>query len=198
MLARIKQWMQGGAAEGDAPGPSRGDAAELNILMVCSGNICRSPTAEAVLRTKLQRAGLAGVRVDSAGTHGYHLSEAPDARAQAAALRRGYDRSRQRARPVHEADCAHFQWLLARDQSHLAWLQKRSSPGQLQAQPEVQATSGPKQVRLLMQHARRFQDVSEVPDPYYGGPEGFERVLDLVEDACEGLVQLIARQQVVK
>ena len=191
MLGRIKQWMQGHSA-GDAPGgPGRVDAAGLNILMVCSGNICRSPTAEAVLRAKLQRAGLSGVRVDSAGTHGYHISEAPDPRAQAAAKRRGYDLSRLRARPVHEADFTQFQWLLAMDRSHLAWLNKRFPP-----HPALQVQHTEHQpVRLLMPHAPRFKDVAEVPDPYYGGPEGFERVLDLVEDACNGLVDLIRHQQ---
>lgn len=183
MLGRIKQWMQGHSAD-DATGAPRGaQAAELNILMVCSGNICRSPTAEAVLRAKLQRVGLSGVRVDSAGTHGYHISEPPDPRAQAAAKRRGYDLSRLRARPVQEADFTQFQWLLAMDHSHQAWLNKRV--------PGVQS----QQVKMLMQPARTFKGTAEVPDPYYGGPEGFERVLDLVEDACDGWVELIRRQQ---
>ena len=184
MLERIKQWMQGGGDEAEAS--ARGGAPELNILMVCSGNICRSPTAEGVLRAKLQRAGLAGVRVDSAGTHGYHLSEAPDARAQAAAKRRGYDLSKLRARPVQEADFGRFQWLLAMDASHLAWLHKRV--------PQA----APPQLRLLMEHGRRFKGITEVPDPYYGSPEGFEHVLDLVEDACDGLVEQLRRQQTVK
>lgn len=183
MLGRIKQWMQGGPAEADASKAGQGRAGELRILMVCSGNICRSPTAEAVLRAKLQRAGLAGVLVDSAGTHGFHVSEAPDPRAQAAAKRRGYDLSRLRARPVLDNDSERFQWLLAMDQSHLAWL-RQQFPG-----PQAQ------QIRLLMDHARQFKGTSEVPDPYYGSAEGFERVLDLVEDACDGLVDLIQRQR---
>ena len=194
MWGRIKQWMQGSPADAELPQAGTGSPRGLAILMVCSGNICRSPTAEAVLRVKLQRAGVSGVRVGSAGTHGFHVSEAPDARAQAAALRRGYDLSRQRSRPVHKADFVHCQWILAMDGSHLAWLQKHSA----QAQPQLQSGSAPQQLRLLMQHARRFADVSEVPDPYYGSPEGFERVLDLVEDACDGLVELIRRQQAVK
>ena len=181
MLKRIKQWMQGGAAEAGASVP--GATAGLNILMVCSGNICRSPTAEGVLRAKLQRAGVRGVQVNSAGTHGYHLSEAPDARAQAAAQRRGYDLSRLRARPVQEADFSRFQWLLAMDASHLAWLQQRAQ----QAPPQ--------QLRLLMTHSLRFKGITDVPDPYYGSPAGFEHVLDLVEDACDGLVELIRHQQ---
>lgn len=183
MLSRIKRWMQGHSA-GDADrGPGPGSGAGLNILMVCSGNICRSPTAQAVLRAKLQRAGLSGVEVDSAGTHGFHISEAPDPRAQAVAKRRGYDLSRLRARPMVEADFGRFQWLLAMDHSHLAWMHKRLQPHQRA------------QARLLMEHARAFKGVAEVPDPYYGGPEGFERVLDLIEDACEGLVEQLRQQQ---
>ena len=181
MLERIKLWMQGGSSEAGPSAP--GGMAELNVLMVCSGNICRSPTAEGVLRAKLQRAGLPGVRVDSAGTHGYHLSEAPDARAQAAALRRGYDLSKLRARPVQQADFARFQWLMAMDASHLAWLHARAQH------------AAPEQLRLLMEHGQRFKGVTEVPDPYYGSPEGFEHVLDLVEDACDGLVKLIRQQR---
>ncbi len=182
MLARFKLWMQGGDS-GETESSARGGEADLNILMVCSGNICRSPTAEGVLRAKLQRAGVSGVRVDSAGTHGFHVSEAPDARAQAAAQRRGYDLSKLRARPVQESDFTRFQWLLAMDASHLAWLHKRA--------PQA----APQQLRLLMEHGRCFKGIIEVPDPYYGSPEGFEHVLDLVEDACDGLVELIRRQQ---
>ncbi len=192
MLARIKQWMQGGGPDAEPLAQGPGGAADLRILMVCSGNICRSPTAEAVLRAKLLRAGVSGVLVDSAGTHGYHVSEAPDPRAQAAAKRRGYDLSRLRARPVRDSDFGHFHWLLAMDESHLAWLRKR--------QPKLppQPPSPQLQARLLMEHALRFKGAAEVPDPYYGSPEGFERVLDLVEDACEGLVALIKRQRSVK
>ncbi len=195
MLGRIKQWMQGQSAGRGQEGPGgpggqcrarRGEAADLNILMVCSGNICRSPTAEAVLRFKLQRAGLSGVLVDSAGTHGYHVREAPDPRAQAAARRRGYELSQLRARPVQEADFERFQWLLAMDQSHLDWLHQHMSQAQRQ------------QARLLLQHARRFKGTAEVPDPYYGSPDGFEHVLDLVEDACDGLVEAIKARQVAK
>ena len=189
MLDRIKQWMQGSPANDEPSKAGTGSPGELGILMVCSGNICRSPTAEAVLRAKLQRAGVVGVRVGSAGTHGFHLSEAPDPRAQAAARRRGYDLSSLRARPVRDHDFERFQWLLAMDKSHLAWLQQRLA---LQQMPQAQQA---KQAHLLMDHARLYSGTSEVPDPYYGSPEGFERVLDLVEDACDGLVELLQRQR---
>ncbi len=183
MLGRIKQWMQGGPADEQAQKAGAGSPGGLAILMVCSGNICRSPTAEAVLRAKLQQAGVAGVLVDSAGTHGFHVSEAPDPRAQAAARRRGYDLSRLRARAVRDDDFQRFQWLLAMDKTHLAWLHQRLPAPQAQ------------QASLLMIHARHHQGTAEVPDPYYGSPEGFEHVLDLVEDACDGLVDLLRRQR---
>ena len=190
MLARIKQWVKGEvpALAGASPTGGAGPGPALRILMVCSGNICRSPTAEAVLRAKLQRAGLVAVQVDSAGTHGFHVSEPPDPRAQAAAKRRGYDLARLRARPVRDEDFHQFQWLLAMDESHLRWLQQR-----LPAPPGDAAGSAP-QVRLLMAFARQFKGTAEVPDPYYGSPQGFERVLDLVEDACDGVVAALMAQ----
>ena len=195
MLKRIKDWMQGIETPADDAAAS---GSALSILMVCSGNICRSPTAEGVLRAKLQRAGIKGVAVDSAGTHGYHVSEAPDPRAQAAALRRGYDLSRLRARPVKDADFLKFHWLLAMDQTHLAWLQQRfqeapQSPVGWEG-PDGPAVPLPR-VKLLLEHARRFKGVAEVPDPYYGSPAGFERVLDLIEDACDGVVEVLLRQR---
>jgi len=158
-------------AQTPLPVPTR-----LSVLMVCSGNICRSPTAEVVLRSKLQRAGVLDVAVDSAGTHGFHTEEAPDPRAMAAAARRGYDLSTLRARPLGMDDFQRFDWLLAMDQGHISWLSQRRPQGACA------------QMGLLMDSATRFTGVAEVPDPYYGGPAGFERVLDLVEDACEGWV----------
>ncbi|MDZ7591410.1 MAG: low molecular weight protein-tyrosine-phosphatase [Rubrivivax sp.] len=149
----------------------------LRILMVCMGNICRSPIAEGVLRAKLRQAGLQDrVGVDSAGTHGYHSGEAPDARAIRAASKRGVELAALRARPVVAQDFSRFDWLLAMDDANLAWLQDRRPKG---AEPRI---------ALLMEHALRHTGVREVPDPYYGAAEGFERVLDLVEDACDGLV----------
>jgi protein-tyrosine phosphatase len=177
LIPRLKQWLSGEpAAEAAAPG--------LRILMVCTGNICRSPTAEGVLRHKLTQAGMAGaVQVGSAGTQGYHTAEPPDPRAVRAAAARGYDLARLRARPLRPDDFQRFDVLLAMDKGHLEWLHKRRPPA-----------AGAIQLGLLMTLALRRRDVVEVPDPYYGGPAGFEHVLDLVEDACDGIVERLARQ----
>ena len=155
----------------------------LRVLMVCSGNICRSPTAEGVLRAKLQAAGLSDrIEVDSAGTQGLHAREAPDPRAQALAGRRGYDLSRLRARRVVGEDFVRFHRILAMDEGHLEWLQDA-------APPDARARVG-----LLMAHAIRHRDRRVVPDPYYGSERDFELVLDLVEDACEGLARDLAAE----
>ena len=156
---------------------------DLRVLMVCMGNICRSPTAEGVLRAQLQRAGLGDrVAVDSAGTHGFHTGEAPDPRAIRHAAQRGYDIASQRARPVGLDDFARFHWLLAMDEANLAWLHKRAP------------LSHGARIELLMPHARRHPQMLEVPDPYYGPPAGFEQVLNLVEDACQGLVDRLRHE----
>ena len=155
----------------------------VRVLMVCMGNICRSPMAEGVLRAKLQQAGLhTRVVVDSAGTHGYHSGEAPDPRAIRAAAQRGVELSMLRARPVQPEDFSRFDWLLAMDQANLDWLQSRLPEG-------AQTRLG-----LIMEYARRHAGVREVPDPYYGAAAGFEHVLDLVEDACDGLVARLAAE----
>lgn len=158
-------------------------AASLRILMVCMGNICRSPTAEAVLRSKLEQAGLGrAVDVDSAGTHGhFHAGEAPDPRAAKQAAARGYDMAALRARRVVPQDFQRFQWILAMDRDNLEHLRAAAPEG----------FSG--EISLLLEHARHHADVLEVPDPYYGASAGFDRVLDLVEDACEGLVERLLR-----
>lgn len=162
-------------------------AAEVRVLMVCMGNICRSPTAEGVLRAKLDAAGLgARVWVDSAGTHGYHAGEPPDPRAQAHAAKRGYDLSAQRARKVVGADFHRFDHVLAMDAANLK---------ALEALRPADATA---RVGLLLDHARRHPGVREVPDPYYGAADGFERVLDLVEDACESLVLTLMKDRNVE
>lgn len=151
------------------------------ILMCCMGNICRSPTAEGVLRAKLDAAGLAAlIELDSAGTHEYHLGRAPDPRTQRHALQRGYDLSALRARKVGVPDFDRFDLILAMDRENLA--------GLLRLRPDA----GDK-VRLLMSFATRH-DADEVPDPYYGEGDGFERVLDYIEDACDGLVAELRRR----
>ncbi|OBS10909.1 low molecular weight protein-tyrosine-phosphatase [Acidihalobacter prosperus] len=156
---------------------------DIGVLFVCMGNICRSPAAQGVFERQLERAGLAGrVRVDSAGTHAYHVGEPPDRRMQAAARRRGYDLSSQRARRIESADLTRFAHVLVMDQANLDALRDQGLG--LQSLPSVQ---------LLMSFAPEL-GVIEVPDPYYGGGEGFERVLDMVEAAGEGLIAEIRRQ----
>ena len=156
---------------------------KIRVLMVCLGNICRSPTAEGVLRAKLEAAGLGRlVAVDSAGTSGLHGGEPPDARAIKHAAARGYDLSKQRARRVVVADFERFDWVLAMDEDNLQGL-RRLAP------PKSSARLG-----LLMSHAPRLGHITEVPDPYYGAPGGFDKVLDLVEDACDGLVSKLQQE----
>jgi protein-tyrosine phosphatase len=155
--------------------------AERRILFVCMGNICRSPTAEGVLKKLLaERAPELDVQVDSAGTHGYHTGDPPDARARRAAERRGVDLEGLRARQVTVADFAHFELVLAMDEQNRAFL--------LEACP-VEYRS---RVRLLLEFAPQ-QTRREVPDPYYGGGAGFEHVLDLVEEAAAGLIEHLRR-----
>lgn len=147
------------------------------VLMVCTGNICRSPTAEVVLRRKLHDAGLAdAVEVDSAGTHGYHVGEPPDERAQRHAARRGYDLSALRARRVGPLDFERFDLILVMDWDNLHALEARCPPDDRS-----------KLVRLASFAAAGTSAV--VPDPYYSSAAAFEEVLDLVEDACDGVVR---------
>ena len=139
------------------------------ILFVCTGNICRSPTAEGVLRHLASRAGVE-VHVESAGIGDWHVGHPPDERAQHHARGRGYDLSAQRARQVAQRDFWAFDFIVAMDRGHLAALQAQC-PHEHRAK-----------LRLLLPGR-------DVPDPYYGGAEGFERVLDMVEDACAGLLR---------
>lgn len=146
------------------------------VLFVCTGNICRSPTAEGVARGLAQKMGVEQLfEFDSAGTHGYHVGEPPDPRTVAAALRRGYDLAPLRARRVTEFDFTRFDCVLAMDREHLDLLQ-RACPRPHQ-----------KKLGLFLEFRERF-DEDEVPDPYYGGAQGFEHVLDLIEDAATGLI----------
>lgn len=142
----------------------------MRVLFVCTGNICRSPTAEGVFRRLVQDAGLAhAIEVDSAGTGAWHAGEPPDARSQQAAARRGIDLGAQRARPVRRDDFHVFDVILAMDRSHLRQLRKAAPPG---------ATA---RIELLLDHAPEHG--RDVPDPYYGAGDGFERVLDMIEAA---------------
>jgi len=151
-------------------------AARYHILFVCMGNICRSPTAEVVFRHLLVRsAPELEVMTDSAGTAAYHVGCSPDARSQQAARRRGYDMSGQRARLVEPRDFDRFDLILAMDRNNLAELQGRAP-----ASPRAR-------VQLFLEFAPDAGAL-EVPDPYYGGVNGFEEVLDLIEAGARGLI----------
>ena len=152
----------------------------IKVLFVCMGNICRSPTAEAVFRHQVKAAGMEGeIQIDSAGTHDYHIGEPPDGRAQQAALRRGYDMQDLRGRQVRMQDFETFDYILAMDQDNLARL-KRHCPSQHSHK-----------LGLLLQYGEKFSGNAEVPDPYFGGDEGFEEVLNMAEEAGRGLLDYI-------
>lgn len=156
----------------------------IKVLFVCMGNICRSPTAEGVFRRKLREKNLADkVDVASAGTHGYHVGEAPDQRTQRAAARRGYDLSAIRARKIAPQDLDYFDLILAMDRNSLEALRLVCPPERFD------------RLGLFMDYSKRFGD-NEVPDPYYGLGQGFELVLDMVEDATDGLVELVCKRSV--
>jgi protein-tyrosine phosphatase len=150
---------------------------QVKVLFVCMGNICRSPMAEGAFKHYVREAGLSERIVsDSAGTHDYHLGDPPDPRAQVAAIRRGYDLSGLRARQVHRSDFDAFDYVLAMDETNLRSLERLCPP----------------------QHAHKLKlflefgaDVArrEVPDPYYGNAQAFERVLDIVEQGAQGLLR---------
>lgn len=149
------------------------------ILVVCMGNICRSPLAEAVLRKRISDAGLDGmIDVESAGTHGYHAGEEPDSRARAVGVGRGYDFGAKRARKVSPKDYEKYDWILAMDRANLEHLE-RKCPMQHRAK-----------LALFLQFAG-LSDFDEVADPYYGNTAGFERTVDLCERAADGLIRRI-------
>lgn len=149
----------------------------VKVLFVCMGNICRSPTAQGVFQRLVQESALAPlISVDSAGTHAYHVGNRPDPRAQAASLLRGIDLSGYRARKVTVEDFAVFDYVLAMDRDNLECLREMCPPCHTD------------KLRLFLEFAPDLGE-TEVPDPYYGGPIGFERVLDLVEAAARDLLR---------
>lgn len=151
----------------------------VKVLMVCMGNICRSPMAHGYFEHLVREAGLEQhVRVDSAGTHAYHIGNPPDSRAQQTARRRGIDLSRQRARKALREDFHEFDYVLAMDRDNYALLARLCPEGQEH------------KLRMFLEFAPQLGE-REVPDPYYGGAEGFERVFDLVEAAARGLLEEI-------
>jgi protein-tyrosine phosphatase len=154
---------------------------KVSVLFVCMGNLCRSPMAEGVFRQHVAQAGLDGlIVIDSAGTHDYHIGDPPDPRAQRAAGRRGYDLSALRGRQVSPADFAEFDYVLAMDEMNLRAL-KRLCP-----------TRHVHKLRLLMEFGASAA-LREVPDPYYGDEQSFELVLDLAEQASQGLLEYLRK-----
>lgn len=150
---------------------------KIAILFVCMGNICRSPTAQGVFQRLIEQTGLIQeIKIDSAGTHAYHIGNPPDPRAQAVALRRGIDLSALRARRVMRGDFEKFDYILAMDEDNLSVLRMICPPEHSY------------KLRLFLEFSPELK-VHDVPDPYYGGAVGFEQVLDLVEIASEGLLR---------
>lgn len=168
------------AKPGEQPG-----AKPVRVVFVCLGNICRSPTADGVFQHKVKAAGLSEqIQIDSAGTGAWHVGNPADPRASEHAALRGYDMSALRARQVSENDFAEFDYILAMDNSNLADLQAlcpKDYQGQLQLMLDYLPQDFP-------------NALAEVPDPYYGGDEGFELVLDLLEAACDNLLDDIKQR----
>lgn len=158
---------------------TEGNVSEVRIVFVCLGNICRSPTAEGIMRKLLADAGLDGqVEVDSAGTGAWHVGEPPDPRAADEAERRGF-RIGGTARQVAREDFERFDYLVAMDSSNRKNLEKLAP-----------STEARRKIRML----RDFESGGDVPDPYYGGDDGFEKVFDICERSCRGLVEQLRRE----
>lgn len=154
------------------------------VLFVCMGNICRSPTADAVFRHTVRKAGLEDkIIVDSAGTHAYHIGNPPDRRAQSSAIKRGYQMHDLRARKVVPDDFVRFDYILAMDNENCSLLQQRC--------PDPYSNK----IELLTRYSRGIYRNQEVPDPYYGGDQGFEMVLDMIEEASQGLLEHICSKK---
>lgn len=151
----------------------------FSVLFVCTGNICRSPTAEGIMTAKLKQAGLAErVSCDSAGTHGFHVGDPPDRRAQRHAKDRGYDLSSLRARKVEAEDFERFDLLLAMDHGHRRLLERQAPTGTRS------------KIALFLDFARHL-DARDVPDPYYGESQDYDYALDLIEAGTDGLLQAL-------
>ncbi len=153
---------------------------QVNVLFVCMGNICRSPTAEGVFRDLTKRMNIDHIHIDSAGTHAYHIGDPPDKRSMSTATSRNIDMSQQRARKVAIDDFDDFDYILVMDESNHSEL-IRICPDHLQHK-----------VELFMNYSTSFSE-TEVPDPYYGGAKGFDHVFDLVDDASKGLLDKIQK-----
>ena len=152
----------------------------VKILFVCMGNICRSPMAEGMFRKAVRDAGLEGqIEADSAGTHAYHVGSPPDPRAQAAIRQRGVDIGGLRGRKVEDVDFERFDYILAMDGDNMDRLMQRA-PARHQDK-----------VRRLLSFSRKYPNL-DVVDPYYGGPQGFEENLDMIQDAVQGLIREIS------
>ena len=161
-------------------GRKQKDVADMAVLFVCMGNICRSPTAEAVFRSQVDAAGLSTrIRIASAGTHAYHIGKSPDQRAQETATGRGISMAGQRARRVRVEDFAEFDYIVAMDADNLSILE------------DLEPEDGRATLSLMLDHHPE-PPFREVPDPYYGGTRGFEQVFDLVDAASAGLLDQIA------
>ena len=154
----------------------------VRVLFVCLGNICRSPASEGVFRTVVTNAGLDSViSIDSAGTGDWHVGDPPDPRGQAAALKRGYDLSDQRARKVTIRDFKQFDYIIGMDSSNCADL------------AAIAPEAARDKIKLFLNYAPHLGR-RDVPDPYYGGLEGFENVLDMLEEASKGLLREIQKR----
>ena len=153
------------------------------VLFVCLGNICRSPTAHGVFEKKVENAGVEHlVEIDSAGTGGWHIGKKPDSRAISAAKQRGYELTHLRARQATQRDFGQFDLILAMDESNLYDLKS------------LKPDNFPGTLDLFLSYGSQTE-YQEVPDPYYGGNKGFDLVLDLIEDACDGLLESILQNQ---
>jgi len=152
------------------------------IMFVCMGNICRSPTAHAVMQHYVNSQGLSQqFLIESSGTHAYHVGEPADRRSQQVAKQRGIDMSDLRAQKISITDYDHFDWILAMDEENLKLIEYYA--------PDSYTAK----CRLFMDFASKHPEQKVVPDPYYGGEQGFEKVFDMVEDACQGLLNHVQK-----